>query len=102
MSEKPISPLRRRMLEDMTVRRIGEKTQSNYIRHVETFTAFLGRSPATATAEDVRRFQVHLTGTGVGPSSINQAATALRLPQRSPSRHCLSFPNRCCSAPPFR
>ena len=78
MSEKPISPLRHRMLEDMTVRRIGEKTQSNYIRHVATFTEFLGRSPDTATAEDVRRFQVHLTATGVGPSSINQAATALR------------------------
>jgi site-specific recombinase XerD len=78
MSERPISPLRQRMLEDMTVRRIGEKTRSNYIRHVATFTAFLGRSPDTATAEDVRHFQVHLTGTGVGPSSINQAATALR------------------------
>ena len=69
MSEKPISPLRRRMLEDMAVRRLGEKTQSNYIRHIETFTAFLGRSPDTATAEDVRRFQIHLTETGVGPSS---------------------------------
>jgi len=78
MSAKPISPLRHRMLEDMTVRRIGEKTQSNYIRHIATFTEFLGRSPDTATAEDVRRFQVHLTATGVGPSSINQAATALR------------------------
>ena len=78
MSERHISPLRQRMLEDMTVRRIGEKTKSNYIRHVESFTAFLGRSPDTATAEDVRRFQVHLTGAGVGPSSINQASTALR------------------------
>ena len=78
MSERPISPLRQRMLEDMTVRRIGEKTRSNYIRHIAAFTAFPGRSPDTATAEDVRRFQVHLTGTGVGPSSINKAATALR------------------------
>jgi site-specific recombinase XerD len=66
------------MLEDMAVRRIGDKTKANYIRHVATFTAFLGRSPDTATAEDVRHFQVHLTETGVGPSSINQAATALR------------------------
>jgi hypothetical protein len=78
MSERPISPLRRRMVEDMVVRRLGEKTKSNYIYHVESFTAFLGRSPDTAAAEDVRRFQVHLTETGVGPSSINQAATALR------------------------
>ncbi|HET9538901.1 MAG TPA: tyrosine-type recombinase/integrase [Mesorhizobium sp.] len=78
MSEKPISPLRRRMLEDLAVRRLGEKTKSNYIHHIENFTAFLDRSPDTATAEDVRRFQVHLTEIGVGPSSINQAATALR------------------------
>ena len=78
MSEKPISPLRRRMLEDMAIRRLGEKAQSNYIRQIETFTLFLGRSPNMATAEDVRRFQVHLTETGVGPSSINQASTALR------------------------
>jgi integrase/recombinase XerD len=66
MSERPISPLRQRMLEDLTVRRIGEKTRSNYIRHVASFTAFLGRSPDTATAEDVRRFQVHLPGPGSG------------------------------------
>jgi integrase/recombinase XerD len=78
MSERPISPLRRRMLEDMTVRRLGEKTQSNYVRYVESFTAFLGRSPDTATAEDVRRFQVHLTESEVGPSSINYATSALR------------------------
>jgi len=61
MSEKPISDLRRRMLDDMAVRQFGEKTRGDYIRHVETFTRFLGRSPDTATAEDVRRFQVHLT-----------------------------------------
>jgi hypothetical protein len=45
MSEKPISPLRRRMIEDMTVRNFVEKTRNDYIRHVRTFTAFLGRSP---------------------------------------------------------
>ena len=44
----PISPLRRRMIEDMTVRGFGEKTQSDYIRHVKNFTIFLGRSPDTA------------------------------------------------------
>ena len=47
MSEKPISPLRQRMIEDMAVRRFNEKTQSNYIRHVKNFTVFLGRSPDT-------------------------------------------------------
>jgi hypothetical protein len=50
MSEKPISDLRRRMLEDMAVRKFGEKTRHDYIRHVETFAKFLGRSPDTATA----------------------------------------------------
>ena len=49
MSEKPISPLRRRMIEDMSVRNFVEKTRNDYIRHVRTFTAFLGRSPDTAT-----------------------------------------------------
>ena len=49
MSEKPISPLRRRMIEDMTVRNFVDKTRNDYIRHVRTFTAFLGRSPDTAT-----------------------------------------------------
>jgi len=49
MSARPISPLRQRILEDMTARRIGETTQSNYIRRVQSFTTFLGRSPDTAT-----------------------------------------------------
>ena len=47
-THQPISPLRRRMIEDMTVRGFGEKTQSDYIRHVKNFTIFLGRSPDTA------------------------------------------------------
>ena len=50
----PISPLRRRMIEDMTVRGFGEKTQSDYIRHVKNFTIYLGRSPDTADGEDLR------------------------------------------------
>lgn len=78
MSEKPISELRRRMLEDMTVRKFGDQTRNNYIRHVALFAKFLGRSPATATAEDVRRYQVHLTEIGVGPPTLNSSASALR------------------------
>ena len=46
--DKPLSDLRRRMQEDMAVRRFGEKTQADYIRHVENFVKFLGRSPETA------------------------------------------------------
>ena len=59
MSDETISPLRRRMIEDMTVRGIGAKTRHDYVRHVRTFAAFIGRSPDTATAEEVRRFQLH-------------------------------------------
>ena len=78
MSEKPIRPLRQRMIEDMTVRNFVEKTRNDYIRHVRTFTAFLGRSPDTATAEDLRRFQLHQAQSGVRPPSINGAVAALR------------------------
>jgi integrase/recombinase XerD len=78
MSEKPISPLRRRMIEDMTVRNFVEKTRNDYIRHVRSFTAFLGRSPDTAVAGDLRRFQLHQTQTGVRPPSINGSVAALR------------------------
>ncbi len=74
MSEKPISPLRRRMIEDMTVRNFVEKTRNDYIRHVRSFTAFFGRSPDTATPEDLRRFQLHQTQTGVRAPSINGSA----------------------------
>jgi integrase/recombinase XerD len=77
-SVEAISPLRRRMIEDMSVRRFGEKTQQDYIRHVETFAKFLGRSPDTATAEDLRRYQVHQTGSGVQPPTANSSAVALR------------------------
>ena len=78
MSEKPISPLRQRMIEDMTVRSFGEKTRNDYIRHVKTFTAFLGRPPDTATGEDLRRFQLHQRRTGVRPPTMNGSVSALR------------------------
>jgi len=52
-SNKPISPLRQRMIEDMTLRKLSPKTQIQYIRAVVKLTRFLGRSPDTATAEDL-------------------------------------------------
>jgi hypothetical protein len=58
VSDKPISDLRRRMIADMTVRSFGDKTQHDYIRHIETFARFLGRSPDTTTGDDIRRFQL--------------------------------------------
>src|SRR5215470_6034148 len=78
MSQKPISELRRRMLEDMAVRKFGDATQRNYSRHVAQLAKFLGRSPDAATADDVRRFQVHMTEDGARPSTLNSASSALR------------------------
>ena len=78
MTEMAISPLRRRMIEDMTVRNFVEKTQNDYIRHVKNLAAFLGRSPDTATAEDLRLYQLHLTEGGIRPPTINAAVSALR------------------------
>ena len=78
MTDQAISPLRRRMIEDMTVRKFVEKTQKDYIRHVKDLTAFLGRSPDIATAEDLRLYQLHLTDSGVRSPTINSAVSALR------------------------
>ena len=78
MSDKPISLLRQRMIEDMTARRFKEKVQKDYVRHVRTFTEFLGRSPDMATSEDLRRFQLHLAQQQISP----------RLDQRRHRRAC--------------
>ena len=73
-----VSPLRRRMLDDMAMRGLREETQRDYIRFVRSFAAFLGRSPDTATAEDVRRFQIHQAETGLQPPTVNGSVSALR------------------------
>jgi integrase/recombinase XerD len=78
MTDECISPLRQRMIEDMSLRHFGEKTQKDYIRAVKNLTIFLGRSPDMATAEDLRLFQLHLTERHVRPPSINFMVTALR------------------------
>ena len=77
-SHRPASALRVRMIEDMSVRGFSEKTRNDYIRNVRAFAAFIGRSPDTATAEDLRRFQLHQTQSGMQPPSINSAVSALR------------------------
>jgi integrase/recombinase XerD len=77
-SPRPVSALRARMIEDMTVRGFTEETHSNYIREVRAFAAFIRRSPGTATAEDLRRFQLHQTQSGMQPPSINSSVSALR------------------------
>ena len=77
-SAQPISPPRARMIEDMMVRGFAEKTRHDYVRQVHAFAVFLGRRPDTATAEDLRRFQLHQTESGMQPPSINSAVAALR------------------------
>src|SRR5467141_4175289 len=77
-SPRPVSPLRARMIEDMTVRGFNEHTRRDYVRHVRSFAAFIGRSPDTATAEDLRLYQLHQTRIGMQPASINSSVSALR------------------------
>jgi integrase/recombinase XerD len=78
MTNEAMNPLRRRMIEDMTVRNFTADTQRNYLRAVKNLAIFLGRSPDTAAAEDLRLFQLHLTETHVRPPTINGTVTALR------------------------
>src|ERR1700692_299359 len=78
MTDQAMSPLRRRMIEDMTIRKLAPKTQHDYLQRVKNFTAYLGRSPDTASSEDVRRYQLHLTASGVGVPTVNQTVSTLR------------------------
>ena len=75
---RPVSPLRRRMLEDMTVRGLRDEMQRDYLRVVSSFAVFLGRAPDSATAEDIRCFQVHQSESGVQLPTINCSVSALR------------------------
>ena len=74
----PATPLRQRMIEDMTLRGFQDKTQRGYIRIVSAFAEFLGRSPETATPEDVRAYQIHLSQAGVPTGATNARIAALR------------------------
>ena len=72
------SPLRRRMIEDMTVRNLSPATQRSYVHAVSKFSRFFGRSPDRLELEDVRTFQVHLVAAGVSWGALNQTVCALR------------------------
>ena len=78
MTDQSISPLRRRMTEDMTVRAFTASTQRGYLRAVEHFTAFLGRSPDQACAEDLRRYQLAMRSGGASATTMNAAVSSLR------------------------
>ncbi len=77
-STQTSSSLRQRMIDDMRMRKLSPKTQSSYIRTVRKFAKFLGRSPDTATAEDLRQYQLYLVDQGTSPISINVAITGLK------------------------
>ena len=78
MTDKAISPLRQRMIEDMEVRGFTACTQRGYIAAVRNFTAFLGCSPDQADTEDLRRFQHHMRSQGASAANMNLAVSALR------------------------
>lgn len=73
-----ISPLRQRMLDDMRMRKLSDKTQSHYLHAVRRFAAYLGRPPDTASAEELRRYQLHLVDAGISPASLNAAISGLK------------------------
>ena len=75
---RPISPLRQRMINDMSLRKLNPVTQKAYLRAVIKLTRFLVRSPDTATAEDLREFQLHMAVNGVSNKTINATITGLR------------------------
>jgi integrase/recombinase XerD len=78
MSTVSVSPLRRRMIEDMNARKLGAGTQRGHVASCKRFAAFLKRSPDTATLEDIRRFQLHLAQTGLSICNRNRIMTGLR------------------------
>ena len=73
-----LSPLRRRMIEDMTIRNLSPATQRSYVHAVAKFSRHFGRSPDRLGLEDVRAFQVHLVSTGLSWPALNQTVCALR------------------------
>jgi len=77
-SNKSISPLRQRMIEDMTLRKLKPKTQATYLRAVTKFTRFFARSPDLASPEDLRAFQLQLVEAGVSSTTINATITGLK------------------------
>jgi Phage integrase, N-terminal SAM-like domain len=75
MTTEAITPLRQRMIEDMSSRKLCAHTQRGHIYSCKRFAAFLKRSPETATCEDIRLFQLHLAETG-GKKIVDLAPAA--------------------------
>ena len=101
-----MSPLRRRMIEDMTIRNLSPATQRSYVHAVTKFSAYFGRPPDRLSHEDVRTYQVYLAGKGVAWATLNQVVCALRcfygvtladeaVPAGSCGRRCPPKPPSC-------
>ena len=78
MSTEIVSPLRQRMIEDMSARKLGAHSQRSHISSCKRFAGFLKRSPDTATPDDVRRFQLHLAETGMSICNRNRIMTGVK------------------------
>lgn len=92
-----MSPLRRRMIEDMTIRKFALKTQHDYVQRLKHFAVFLGRSPDLASFEDVRRYQYHLASSDVGVPTINHRVSILRFFFKVTLRRTISSSTRTSS-----
>src|SRR5579864_6224221 len=77
-STREISPLRRRMMEDMRLRKLAPQTQASYVRSVRRLASYLRRPPDTATVEELRNFQLHLVDRGTSPITLNATITGLK------------------------
>ena len=98
-----VSPLRRRMIDDMRMRKFAGKTQIHYIPAVRRLAAFLKRSPDTSTAEELRAFQLHMIDTGTASPTINSTLSGLKfffditlghgelMVKRQPVHHLVSY-----------
>jgi hypothetical protein len=101
MSTDAVTPLRHRMIEDMKARKLCAGTQRGHIHSCKRFAAFLNRSPDTATTEDIRRFQLHLTEAGASICNRNRIMTGLRFLFRVPfSRYAVHLRTRSSNPPP--
>ena len=104
MMDGTTSPLRRRMIEDMTVRELAPGTQRSYIRAVRDFSLLLARSPDQAEVEDLRRYQLHMRGQGATAATMNAAVSALRFLfsvtlARNDGETGLTAPSKRCLTP---
>ena len=77
MTEEKMSPLRKRMIEDMRIHEMSDKRQKSHIRAIKDFAAFLGHSPDSATPEELCAYQLHMTDSDVTPTTFTLVGTLI-------------------------